>query len=352
MNSLVKRTLAVVGVGIATSLVTRALLRQTRWFDWAGKRVIVTGGSRGLGLCLARQLVMRGADVAIISRTQEQLEVARRQLESLADTSRIYSRVCDVRDPDQTREFAGEMIARWGRIDVLINNAGIIEVGPLDSMTEEDFRDSMDTHCWGALNMVQACLPSMREHQEGRIVNVASLGGKRAVPHMLPYAASKFALVGLSNGLRTELAKENILVTTVCPGLMRTGSPYNARFKSQHRKEFTWFSVGDSLPLFSIDSETAAEKILTACQNGDPEAVIAGPLNFTSWITSLAPNWTTEMLAIMDQMLPEMGGIGRQAARGYESTTSLSPSWLTSLSDEAAIHNNERPPVGNGRVSQ
>lgn len=344
MNTWVKRAMIVAGAGFAASLAAKALLRQSRWINWPGKRVIVTGGSRGLGLCLARKLVSEGADVAICARSAAELEVAGRDLAELAHTSRVLAQVCDVRNRQHCESFVQEVCRQWGRVDVLINNAGIIEVGPLDSMTEEDFQQSMDTHCWGALNMVQACLPTMRQQEAGRIVNVASLGGKRAVPHMLPYAASKFALVGLSNGLRTELAKENILVTTVCPGLMRTGSPRNAIFKSQHRKEYAWFSIGDSMPLFSINADSAADQILLACQNGDPEAVIAGPFNFTSFLAALAPGWTTELLSLMDRGLPEMGGIGQRAARGYESFSSWSPSWLTRLSDQAAARNNELLP--------
>ena len=237
--------------------------------------------------------------------------------------------------------FVSDVVNHFGAVDVAINNAGIIEVGPFESMTEQNFQRSMDTHCWGTLNVVNAVLPSMRSQRWGRILNVASLGGKRAVPHMLPYAASKFALVGLSTGLRTELAKENIVVTTVTPGLMRTGSPRNANFKGQHRKEFTWFSIGDAFPLASINAVIAAKKILTACRNGDAEVVIAGPLNISGLANRLAPNWSIELLSLMDQLLPEMGGRGRNAARGHESETRWSPSILTRLSNLAAARNNE-----------
>ena len=234
---------------------------------------------------------------------------------------------------------------RWGNVDVLINVAGVIEVGPLDAMTLEDFHRSMDTHCWGALHTVLAVLPGMRQRGWGRIVNIASLGGKRAVPHMLPYAASKFALVGLSNGLRTELAQDGILVTTICPGLMRTGSPRNATFKGQHRKEYAWFSIGDSLPLVSMDVTAAARKILLACQRGDGEVIVTGPGNLAVWLQTLAPNLMTEFLALVNHILPEMGGIGQRAAKGYESESELSPSWLTKLGDKAAVQNNELTPA-------
>ena len=343
MNAILKNALVIGGLGIAASYAGRAMLRQSRWFDWRGQRVIVTGGSRGLGLCLARQLIDAGANVAICARTEDDLDVAAAELRRRTggNPDRVVSVPCDVRERDAVEAMIAEVVSHFGGVDVLINNAGVIEVGPLDAMTEDDFHRSMDTHCWGTLNMVRAVLPHMRSQNWGRILNVASLGGKRAVPHMLPYAASKFALVGLSGGLRAELAHENILVTTVCPGLMRTGSPRNALFKGQHRKEYAWFSIGDSMPLVSLNATNAAEKILTACQNGDPEVVIAGSMNVSNLVARLAPNWTTEMMSIVNTMLPAMGGIGRAAARGHESQSNWSPSWLTRLTQVAAQRNNE-----------
>lgn len=343
MNSLAKNLCLAGGIGMAASLAGRAYLRHCRHFSWKGRTVIVTGGSRGLGLCLARQLIDQGAHVAICARTETDLKDAEAELDDRASggSSRVLAIPCDVRESEQVDNFVSQVIEKFGRVDVAINNAGIIEVGPFDAMCAEDFQRSMDTHCWGVLNVINAVLPSMRSQRWGRILNVASLGGKRAVPHMLPYAASKFALVGLSTGLRTELAHEKILVTTVCPGLMRTGSPRNAIFKGQHRKEYAWFSIGDSLPLASINATTAAQKILVACQNGDAEVVIAGALNISGLLTRLAPNWSIELLSIMDQLLPEMGGIGKRAARGHESESSLSPSLLTRLTNQAAVRNNE-----------
>src|SRR5262249_21748751 len=156
---------------------------------------------------------------------------------------------CDVTDRKQADALVATVLARWRPIDVLVNNAGTICVGPQETMTEEDYREAMQTNFWGPLHMIEAVLPGMRQRRSGRIVNIASIGGKVSVPHLLPYSASKFALVGLSEGLRAELAKDGILVTTVCPGLMRTGSPRNATFKGQNTAEYAWFSISDSLPL-------------------------------------------------------------------------------------------------------
>jgi len=173
---------------------------------------------------------------------------------------------------------------------------------------------------------------------------VASIGGKQAVPHLLPYDVSKFALVGLSTGLRTELAKDGILVTTVCPSLMRTGSPRNAIFKGEHRLEYAWFSVGGSLPFFSMDANRAAAQIIRACQYGDGETYISNFLNPAVIAATLAPRLTTEVLAIFNRFLPPPGGIGQSAARGYESQSELVPSWLAAINEQAAAENNELRP--------
>jgi short-subunit dehydrogenase len=158
---------------------------------------------------------------------------------------------------------------------------------------------------------------------------------------MLPYSTSKFALVGLSNGLRTELAKDGILVTTICPSLMRTGSPRNATFKGQHRKEYAWFSIGDSLPLVSMKAESAARQILRACQHGEREVLLRNPTNLGIALQAMLPGATQKALTLVDRLLPAMGGIGERAAKGYESESAWSPSVLTTLTERAAERNNE-----------
>ena len=336
MNSTMQRLLLAGAVGAGAALAIRTWVRSRRWFNYLGKVAVITGGSRGLGLVLARQLVAAGARVVLCARSPEDLQRAAAELQAAG--GQVLAIPCDVRDADEVRQMVAEVISQWGTIDLLFSVAGVIEVGPLDAMTLDDFHNSLQPTCWGALHTTLAVLPEMRRKGWGRIVNVASIGGKRAVPHMLPYAASKFALVGLSTGLRAELAPEGILVTTVCPGLMRTGSPRNAIFKGQHRKEYAWFSIGDSLPLVSMSAESAAGKILLACQRGQGEVLIGSTM---MRLQALAPALTAQLTEVMARLLPQMGGIGRRAARGFESSSAWSPSWLTYLGDQAAERNNE-----------
>ncbi|MBW3596929.1 MAG: SDR family oxidoreductase [Planctomycetes bacterium] len=341
MDSLAKKILVAGGIGAAAFWAGREMLRRARWFEFAGKSVIVTGGSRGLGLVLARELLDAGARVAICARDENALRVAEQELLKRGEVIAIP---CDVRDRDQAQKMVAVTIERFGAVDVLFNVAGIIEVGPLDAMTLEDFEDSMRTHFWGPLYMVQAVLPEMRRRGWGRIVNVSSIGGKRAVPHLVPYTASKFALVGLSHGLRAELARENILVTTICPTLLRTGSPWNAKFKGQHEKEYAWFTLGASAPWLSMSAEKAARQMMLACQRGESEMILSNLTNPLLHLLQLTPGLAREIMAIVNRFLPEMGGIGAQAAPGYASRSAWAPSWLTHLTDLAAARNNEIRP--------
>jgi NAD(P)-dependent dehydrogenase (short-subunit alcohol dehydrogenase family) len=174
-------------------------------------------------------------------------------------------------------------------LDVLINAAVVIQAGPVGHMTVADYEDAMATHFWGPLFTILAALPHMRRAGARRIVNISSIGGKMLVPHLLPYCASKFALTALSEGLRAELASAGIRVTTVCPGLMRTGSTYNAWFKGQSRREFAWFHVSDSIPGISIDARRAARQVIAACRRGDAELIITLPARLAVLVNAAFP---------------------------------------------------------------
>ncbi|TWT78042.1 putative ketoacyl reductase [Posidoniimonas polymericola] len=329
------------GGAVGAHLIKRVVERR-RHFEMPGRVAIVTGGSRGLGLVLARRLVEQGARVAICARTEADLDAAREELTAMGGD--VLAVRCDVRDQHDVERMVDQVRDHFGDIDLLFNVAGVIQVGPLEEMTKDEFELAMQTNCWGTLHTVLAVLPTMRRSGWGRIVNIASLGGKRAVPHMLPYSASKFAVVGLSNGLRTELLEHGIYVTTACPSLMRTGSPRNAIFKGQHRKEYAWFSIGDSLPLVSMSAESAAEQILDACQNGRGEVIIRGVANLGVALQSALPGVTRAALGVVAGLLPEPGGVGSRPVRGYQSESGWSPSWLTQLTQAAARRNNELRP--------
>jgi NAD(P)-dependent dehydrogenase (short-subunit alcohol dehydrogenase family) len=318
----------------------RRAVRRWRAYDLRDKVVLITGGSRGLGLVMARELLCQGARVVICAR--DELELERARIDLAHNPSRVLSVPCDVTDRVQVQDMVRVVREHFGAIDVLINNAGVIQVAPVELMTLDDYEEAMKVNFWGPLYTTMAVLPDMRRRRGGRIVNISSIGGKLTMPHLLPYSASKFALVGLSEGLRAELAKDNIIVTTVCPGLMRTGSPPNATFKGQHQAEYAWFSITDALPIISMSARRAARQILSACKRGDAEVVLSLPAKMATAVHGLFPGWTADLLSLANRvLLPAPGGIGMASVRGKDSYSKLSPSWLTTLSDKAAQRNNE-----------
>ncbi len=250
----------------------------------------------------------------------------------------------DVRARYQAERAVAMAVERFGGVDVLINNAGVIQVGPIDHMKISDFEDAMLTHFWGPLYLMLAAMPHMRRAGAGRIVNISSIGGKIGIPHLVPYSASKFALAGLSDGLRAELARYNIVVTSVLPGLMRTGSPVNAMFKGQRPQEYAWFAISDSLPLASIAPERAAKQIIRACRYGDAELIITVQAKMAVLARTVAPELFADTMAIINQLLPgPTGREGDTAREGRESESELAgPSaTLTAPTYRAAEENNE-----------
>jgi NAD(P)-dependent dehydrogenase (short-subunit alcohol dehydrogenase family) len=328
----------VAAVGLA---VAARALRRRRPIRFRDRVVVITGGSRGLGLLMARELAAQGARLAILARDPGELDLARRELAALGG-HRVLALPCDVGDRDEVRWAIDAAVERFGRLDVLINNAGTIQVGPLEHMTIEDFEEALRVHFWGPLYATLAAIPHLRRRGNGRIVNIASIGGKIAVPHLVPYSASKFALVGLSDGLRAELAQEGIYVTTVCPGLMRTGSHVNALFKGRRAEELAWFAISDSLPLTSMAGRRAARRIVEACKYGEPHLILTNQARAAVLAATLAPNVTARLLEAVARLLPAPAGEDGQESRpGWQSPSRWVPSVLTRLADEAAVENNE-----------
>jgi NAD(P)-dependent dehydrogenase (short-subunit alcohol dehydrogenase family) len=326
---------AATGAAILSKLVSKPLV------GFRDRSVLITGGSRGLGLEIARRFACEGARLTILGRDVPSLESARAELKQIG--GKVLAISCDIRNQEDVQAAVRETIARFGGIDVLVNNAGIIQVGPLEEVTTDDFEDALATHLWGSLYSIQAVLPHMRQQRFGRIVNICSIVGKIAVPHLLPYTASKFALAGLSEGLAAELPGSGICVTSVFPGLMRTGSHVNALFKGDHEKEFAWSSIGGSMPVLTINASRAAAQIVEAARRGRKSLVITPAAKVAALAHGIAPGLVILALRMANVLLPKAPiEYPNTARKGWQSSSWISPSPLTRLSDKVIDRNNEQ----------
>jgi len=334
------RVLLPAGAVLLGAWVTARIIRTAR-YTLCDKVAVITGGSRGLGLVLARDICAQGGSVALIARDREELARAKADLARRGGAPNAFGVQCDLLDAAQIEAAVRQIIDRFGKIDILINNAGIIEVGPLEHMTREDFERAMQLHFWAAYELISQIVPEMRTWGGGHIVNISSIGGKVAVPHLAPYSVSKFALTGFSDAIRTELARDNIYVTTVAPGMMRIGSHVNAKFKGNHDVEFAWFAASAGAPMISMNADRAARKILAACRRGQPSLTLTFAARGAIFGNALFPNLTGYMMRFVNQFLPKPSGAEGNQLRAGSEVRRLAPAWLTHSADKAATRNNE-----------
>lgn len=330
------------GVAAFAAFTATNLLRRYRRpaSDLNGKIALITGGSRGLGLALAKSFGERGAKLALCARDLNEL---RRACDQLADSGiEAVPFPADLTDAHSITTLIESVLATFGRIDILVNNAGRISVAPFESFTKGDFEEAMTLMFWAPVNLIFAVLPHMRNQASGHIVNISSIGGRVAVPHLLPYTCAKFALVGFSTGLAAEAARDNIRVLTVLPGLMRTGSYLNAEFKGNAKYEFAWFSLLGNLPGFSVAATYAAECISRAVEAERRVCTISLPAKILIACEALAPNFTRAVLeGVNRSLLPASSEA--ETVRGKELNSHLNSVFrgLTMLGRHAAQQMNQ-----------
>lgn len=304
-------------VVLATAQVASMAARLPRRMRLAGKTVLVCGGSRGLGRAVAVELAKRGCKVAICARSQRDLDVVGAELVTLGAT--VHAEACDLRDMAQVQELVSNVTASLGPIDVLVHTAAILTAGPIESMTVADFDDSMDSIFKTALHASLAVLPGMRARRSGTIALITSIGGKVAVPHLVPYSAAKFAEVGLAEGLRAESVKDGINVLNVVPGLMRTGAHVHALVKGDAEKEYAWFGASATAPgPFTIDSARAARRVVRAIERGDREIVLTPMAQLAVAMKALTPGLMSFAMEIAGRLLPRAPALPGGGARHRE----------------------------------
>ncbi|HLJ86485.1 MAG TPA: SDR family NAD(P)-dependent oxidoreductase [Candidatus Angelobacter sp.] len=331
--------LAGAATGLALTTALRQIRKRRQFADLRGQTVLITGGSRGLGLALAEEFGRQGCRVVICARYQDELVRARQQLESLGVETAAMP--CDVSKPEDAEQLIHFATKHFGRIDILVNNAATISVGPLLSMGVEDFQESMDSIFWGAVYPTLAALPQMIDHGHARIVNITSIGGKVSVPHTIPYNCAKFAMVGFSEGLYAEMKRFGIRVLTVVPGLMRTGSHSRAAFKGKHQQEYGWFALSGTNPLLSMSVERAASQIVEATRRNCAELTLGLPARSLAKLHGVAPEVTLRAMSLVNRLLPDERGGSRHKKHGHESESAVTRSPLTALGRRAARRYNQ-----------
>lgn len=275
----------------------------------------------------------------------------------------VSTAVCDVRDRDAVDAMVQQADSRQGGLDVVIANAGVIQVAPVASIDSGAFEDAMATIFGGTVNTAMAALPRLyRSDSGGRLCLIGSVGGLLTVPHLLPYSCAKAAVGALGEGLRAETADKNVSVTTVHPGLMRTGSHLQAEFGDRTSKEFAWFSALAGAPVVSMDAERAAERILRALERRRTRLVLTPAARAASIAHGVAPATVTRLSGLAARVLPDApGGEGAEgtAERGTvqghhidrpaHTLTEKVRGWGSVLNDRAARRYNQRtpgPPTG------
>lgn len=314
-----------------------AASRARNRFSFANRVVVITGGSRGLGLVMGRMLAREGAKLAICAPDADELGRAKAEL---GGGTEVLALPCDVSASSEALAFIRTVENHYGRIDVLINNAGKIVVGPLEAMSLGDYREMMDTNFYGAVHTVLAALPGMLGRGEGRILNLSSVGGLVPGPHLGPYTASKYALNGFSEALRAELGPKGIVTTVVCPGEIRTGAHLASEFRGDVEAEYAWFTSSDVMPGYALSAEAVARAALGACRAGRAVEVVGWPAKLSALSHALSPSLALWFDGLMNMALPEPDGSGRRV-KGEHVDPSGVPAPLRRLGDEAARRNNE-----------
>jgi short-subunit dehydrogenase len=317
--------LLLVGSAAAGAAVGTAVWRARNKIDLHSQVVLITGGSRGLGLALAREFAARGCHLILCARNAGELDRASRDLSG--SIGKVTTFPCDVTNEGQVREVIAQALQEFRRIDILVNNAGTISVGPIHTMTVADFEQAMDVMFWGTVYTTLALLPHFRERAHGRIVNITSIGGKVSVPHLVPYSCAKFAAVAFSEGLGAELSGTGVKVVTIAPGLMRTGSFVNAFFKGAEEAEAAWFSASASLPGISMSAARAARHIVAAAEQGRAERILSTPANLMARFHGLLPEVSVPILGWVNRLLPH----GSQATELGRQSDLLQRPWMRAL---------------------
>ncbi|MDJ0836635.1 MAG: SDR family oxidoreductase [Acidobacteriota bacterium] len=247
---------------------------------------VVTGAASGIGKALARRLREEGYALALCDVNDQALTALAEEL-----GGDVLTWAVDVRDREAVFDFAGETLKRFGRVDLVINNAGVALAVPFMDMTYEDLEWVMDINFWGVMHGCKAFLPSMIAQGSGHLVNISSSFGLVGIPTQSAYNAAKFAVRGVTECLRQELNTTGVGVTCVHPGGIKTNIARHSRFHEDHegnRNREAFVKRFDAIA--KISTEKAAEVILAGVRKGKPRVLIGGDARVIDWLARWFPN--------------------------------------------------------------
>jgi short-subunit dehydrogenase len=245
--------------------------------NFKNKVIVITGASSGIGEAAAEQFAKKGANVVLVARRKEKLEQVEKKLAK--HSVKTLVQVCDVSDKAQVKQMSDKVIETFSQIDVLVNNAGFVIYGKVEELSIEDIESQMQTNYFGMVNCTKSFLPHFLKQNSGHIVNVASVGGSFSIPGVASYCATKFAMLGFSEGLHHELHGKNVGVTVVSPIMVRT-----SLFDHPSFKNFTKHATG-----ISLSSETVANAIIKAANSTRLEIVVPSVVRIAIWLKHTFP---------------------------------------------------------------
>jgi NAD(P)-dependent dehydrogenase (short-subunit alcohol dehydrogenase family) len=226
------------------------------------KVAIVTGGSEGIGKSAALRMAQEGARVVIVARRPGVLEAAAQDIR-IATEGMVLPVPGDVSHPDTAQRVVQAALDSFGRVDILVNNAGVSMAKEFTSVSDDDWQSDFDLKMWGAVRFIRAVIPEMRKVGGGRIINVTNLGGRTPGAASMPTSISRAAGIALTKALSKDLAKDNILVTTVCIGVIKSG---------QHERRYARMkATNPNLTIEEVYEQTAKARGVPLGRVGETE---------------------------------------------------------------------------------
>ena len=244
--------------------------------NFKDKVVLITGASSGIGRAAAIKFAKRGATIILVSRNNEKLEQVNEELKKFNTSTLVCE--CDISDKSQVEKISKIILERYDSVDILVNNAGFAIYGSVSELTIEEIESQMATNYLGMVYCTKNFLPSMIKKNSGHIVNVASVAGSFGLPGIASYCATKFAMLGFSEGLKHELKGTGVGITVVSPIMVRTNFFDHSSFESMPKYSPT-----------SLSAETVANAILKASNSPRLEIIVPSIVRVAVWLKSTFP---------------------------------------------------------------